>query len=109
MFLHFTKIKMKTLLLILVRIIAITVFLLATGRAESSKEADALRVYSLYTERSDYLREVSEWLAYNAEVDKAIWIDLQNACEKLTATDSLLICQLAVRNYSGLEVTLFVK
>jgi hypothetical protein len=66
-------------------------------------------VYSLYTERSDYMREVSEWLAYNAEVDKAIWIDLQNACEKLTATDSLLICQLAVRNYSWLEVTLFVR
>lgn len=103
---------MKTLLIILARTVAVAfrVWVLRASTVEDVlRELQAHEVYSLYTQKSDYLREVSEWLAYNAEVDKAIWIDMQNACEKLTATDSLLICQLSVRNYSGLEVSLFIR
>jgi hypothetical protein len=56
MFLHLTKIKMKILLILWL----VLILFIISVKAESNKEADALRVYSLYTERSDYMREVSE-------------------------------------------------
>lgn len=47
-------------------------------------KADYNDVYSLYLERWFYMHEVdSGRLEYNAEVDKALWIDIQNACDNV--------------------------
>jgi hypothetical protein len=69
---------MKTAFIILLTIWLLVVSLTSCARADYND------VYSLYLERGNYLHEVASGrMEYNPEVDKAIGIDIQNACDEV--------------------------
>jgi len=83
------------------------IFWIALVAFTSCVRADYYDVYSLYLEHSNYLHEVDSWrLEYNPEVDKAIWIDIQNACDEVGRSD-LKHCFLNMLFQLGLEYRVY--
>mgnify|MGYP006987668723 CR=1 FL=1 len=93
---------MKNKITIAVRLLTAWLVLVALL---SVVRADYHDVYSLYLERGAYLQEVEKWtFVYNPEVDKALWIEIQNACDS-RGKQSLSSCRLNMLYRMWLEYT----
>lgn len=87
--------------------ITLIIFILWLLTVIATVNADYNDVYSLYLERGAYLHEVEMWtFEYNPEVDKALGIDIQNACDEVGRSD-LKYCFLNMLFQLGMEYRVY--
>jgi hypothetical protein len=73
----------QTLVFVLILLALIAITINARGDYIQSPKENAQEVYSLWLKHGNYLHEVdSGRIVYNPEMDKAMQIDIANACRR---------------------------